>query len=268
MQIQKDLSFPITAQPTKLGAIPGLQQKEVIFDCTRHGKMTVMLFKMFYDWSSPHCPECKQEQSNEEKKWKQIAAQTVALEARLKSSCIPPRFQDKDFATYTASTPAAQKNLDICQNYAKDFLSVTARGSSMILCGLAGTGKTHLACAIANYIIHHHQRSTVYVHVANALRRVKDTYSKNSAKTEQEAINWFRVPDLLILDEVGVQFGTDTERTILFEIINARYEQWKPTILLSNTDIKGLINYAGERTIDRMKENGGTVLLFNWESYR
>ena len=41
-------------------------------------------------------------------------------------------------------------------------------------------------------------------------------------------------PDLLILDEVGVQFGSETEKMILFEIINGRYEQLKPTIVISN----------------------------------
>ena len=40
------------------------------------------------------------------------------------------------------------------------------------------------------------------------------------------------------------------------------------SIPISNLDIKGLVDYAGERTIDRMKENGGLMRVFNWDSYR
>ena len=74
--------------------------------------------------------------------------------------------------------------------------------------------------------------------------------------------------DLLVIDEVGVQFGTDTEKMILFEILNERYENLKPTILISNLSIESLKKFTGDRVIDRMKENKGKVLIFNWNSAR
>jgi len=186
----------------------------------------------------------------------------------MKSSCIPQRFQEKSFDSYTPSTPEAEKILARCKRYVEDFPAKLAGGSSMILCGLAGTGKTHLACAIGNHIIKHHGKAALYMQVAAAIRMVKETYGRESTRTEQEAIHWFKHPDLLILDEVGVQFGTDAERYILFEIINARYEEMKPTLLLSNLAMEGLIQFAGERVIDRMKENGGALLAFTWKSHR
>ena len=51
-------------------------------------------------------------------------------------------------------------------------------------------------------------------------------------------------PDLLILDEVGVQFGSETEKMILFEIINGRYEQLKPTIVISNRRTRSPTTWA------------------------
>lgn len=74
--------------------------------------------------------------------------------------------------------------------------------------------------------------------------------------------------DLLIIDEVGVQFGSESEKIILFEIINERYEQMKPTILISNLSEDELSRYVGERIIDRMREGKGAVINFDWESYR
>lgn len=75
-------------------------------------------------------------------------------------------------------------------------------------------------------------------------------------------------PDLLVIDEIGVQFGTETEKMILFDILNARYEQVKPSILISNLAIEELKTYIGERVLDRMWEGGGSILAFTWDSYR
>ncbi len=74
--------------------------------------------------------------------------------------------------------------------------------------------------------------------------------------------------DLLVIDEIGVQSGTDNERKILFEIIDSRYLQMAPTILLSNLEQTQVIDLVGERVVDRMYENKGGVLTFNWPSHR
>ena len=100
------------------------------------------------------------------------------------------------------------------------------------------------------------------------MRQVKETWSKGSEKTEQDAINWFLTPDLLILDEVGVQFGSDAEKMIMFEVLNERYQNMKPTILISNLLPANLQEFVGERVMDRMKENGGRILQFDWKSNR
>lgn len=73
--------------------------------------------------------------------------------------------------------------------------------------------------------------------------------------------------DLLIVDEIGRQFGTDTERMILFEIINERYEQRKPIIAITNLDGPNLSEFVGAAALDRLKENGEAV-CFDWRSMR
>ena len=42
----------------------------------------------------------------------------------------------------------------------------------------------------------------------------------------------------------------------------------KPTILLSNLNIEGLGEYLGERVMDRLREGGGKMIAFDWDSYR
>ena len=110
-------------------------------------------------------------------------------------------------------------------------------------------------------------RIAVFTSVINAIRRVKDTYRRDSGQSRQVVAGFIR-PDLLILDEVGVQFGSETEKMILFEIINGRYEQLKPTIVISNLAKDALTDYLGERVVDRLREGGGRMLIFDWPSYR
>jgi hypothetical protein len=47
-----------------------------------------------------------------------------------------------------------------------------------------------------------------------------------------------------------------------------RYEEMKPSLLVSNLTVDEIIDYLGDRVFDRMRENGGAVLAFNWTSHR
>ncbi len=97
--------------------------------------------------------------------------------------------------------------------------------------------------------------------------KVKSTYRKGSEIDETEAVDQFIAPDVLILDEIGVQIGSEHEKMLLFDIINQRYEQCKSTILISNLDQSELTAYLGDRVMDRFRETGA-VVAFDWTSYR
>lgn len=71
-----------------------------------------------------------------------------------------------------------------------------------------------------------------------------------------------------MLDEVGVQFGSETEKLMLFDVLNERYEERRSTILLSNLDLNGVKGFLGERVFDRIREDGGQYIPFDWESFR
>jgi DNA replication protein DnaC len=75
--------------------------------------------------------------------------------------------------------------------------------------------------------------------------------------------------DLLIIDEIGVQFGTDTERMIIYDILDQRYEAMLPVILTTNVmDLKSLETYLGDKIIDRLYEGDSRIYRFDWHSYR
>ena len=105
------------------------------------------------------------------------------------------------------------------------------------------------------------RRMAVFTAVLGAIRSTKETFRKGAEITEAEAIERLPEPDLLVLDEVGVQFGSETEKMYLFEIINGRYEQLRPTIIISNLAKAALREYLGEREVDRLREGGGRMVI-------
>ncbi len=185
---------------------------------------------------------------------------------RFEGTGIPARFHSRTFENYRSVTPKHEQALKLAQGYADNFKTIRANGASLILCGSPGTGKTHLAAAVANQIYADHL--VLFRGVLAAVRHVKNTWNRNSDQSESAAIADLVKPDLLILDDVGVQFGSEAEKIILFEVINGRYEQMRPTIITANLTRTELNQYLGERVMDRLTEGGGAIIAFDWGSYR
>ena len=186
---------------------------------------------------------------------------------RFKQINIGPRFKDSTFENYTPENDEAKKVLKFCTVYAEKFDKVLEKGAGILMVGSCGTGKNHLASAIAMNILDKGY-TPIQTTAIKLVRRIKATWARDSSEDEQEVIGSFTEPDLLIIDEVGVQFGSKTEELLITEIINNRYEERKPTILISNETIESLEKIIGFRAIDRFHEDGSRVLVFNWSSYR
>ena len=186
----------------------------------------------------------------------------------LRFSGIPERFKESSFETYIAETKEQKKAKDICFKYAENFEKFCEKGTSMILYGTPGTGKTHTSVSIVRYAIEKKKKTAKFFNVIDAISRIKATWNKDSEETEQQAIDYLIKPDLLVLDKFGMSFGSDTERFLLDRIINKRYENIKPTILITNLNWENLKTLLGERVIDRMLDSKGLKVLFNWHSHR
>ncbi|WP_434029167.1 ATP-binding protein [[Pseudomonas] boreopolis] len=196
------------------------------------------------------------------------AAEKSFRVAQLKAeSRIPQRFAGSDFGSYRATERGQKIALSVCKAYAEKWPDRQEVGASLVLTGLPGTGKTHLACAIANSVMEEHTASVLFCTVSAALRAIKETYRKGSERGEQDVINKLTRPALLILDEVGVQVGSEHEKLLMFEILNERYQDMKPTILVSNLSGGELEEFLGQRVMDRYRECG-SVIAFDWQSHR
>jgi DNA replication protein DnaC len=237
-------------------------------ECPAHGEYQSKC-RFREHWSI--CPDCARERDSAEKAAKETEARLAEIERwqqRMGTAGIPERFQDRTLVTYIPKTDAQQKALNFATRYADEFDKVMQTGRGALFLGRPGTGKTHLACGIALEVMQQWNASALFTTTLRALRRIKDTWSHGSEKTESQAIAELVFPDLLILDEVGIQFGTDAEKMLLFDVLNERYEKRRPTLMLSNLPVPEVRSYLGERVVDRMREDGSEVLVFNWASHR
>jgi DNA replication protein DnaC len=150
--------------------------------------------------------------------------------------------------------------------FADAFADRRDAGSGLVLIGRPGTGKTHLATAACKVAIRD-GFTAVFSSTLGFLQAVKSSYRRTSEITERDVIDRFAAPDLLALDEVGVQHHSNAERVVLTELINRRYEHLRSTILLGNLTTAELEESLGQRVMRRIRETS-RVVVFDWEGYR
>ena len=223
-------------------------------ECARHGRYPISMVdeRDVIRYLSPVCPVCAAEQ---------------ASRRLMESAAIPKRYMDCGFDNYVVEIPGQQTALDVCRDYADHFEEHARKGSCLVLCGNPGTGKNHLASAIAHVVLAK-GHSVLQVTAYDIIARIRQTWQRGIGNsTELEVIRGFAEVGLLIIDEVGKTFGSDGERVHLFEVIDHRYRDLKPTLILSNENMEGVEKYLGPAAFDRLCQNGG-LLLFDWQSHR
>lgn len=241
--------------------------------CDRHGEyLATLLFRNF--WS--RCPTCESERVAAElaaAKRAEAAQAQEHLAARLSLSGLVGRFERATFDTFAATTAPQRKALAACK-----ALIESPRGGlagNLILNGPPGTGKTHLASAMVNQVIRTQERWAAIHSAREIVRMLRNTWGKKAAtswihggpQTETELIQHLCSISLLVIDEIGVGFGSDAEAVQLFDIVDGRYQRELPIVLCTNLPVAELRLVLGDRTFDRIRE-GAKVVPCDWASHR
>jgi DNA replication protein DnaC len=107
----------------------------------------------------------------------------------------------------------------------------------LFLCGGVGTGKTRLACTIANEVWAKSHRSVRFVRVPVLLLKLQEGMRNES---EHASVSEYAEPGLLVLDDVGVEKGSDYSRRTLQTLYDMRRDAGRRTIWTSNLDLEAL----------------------------
>lgn len=246
------------------------EPKKKVFICPTHGGFNSESMEFGERWMiKASCSKCLGEHHRRESgimARAQSHAKTQRLSEQMLKSGVSKRNLGKTFESFNADTQQKQAALNSCKFIAKS-VSLGDKTPNLIMSGSVGTGKTHLASAIVAECVNKGKRVRL-VRIIELLRALKGSWSKDAKQSEAEILEAVTNYDLLLLDEVGVQFESDTEKMFIFDIINGRYDNELPTVLISNMDLNGVTRVMGERVIDRLKEDGGSIVAMDWESYR
>ena len=200
--------------------------------------------KTFY----PKCMcQCEQER---EAKAKEDAEKRDLLERikRYRKMGFPE--SQMQYWTFENDDQSRPKLTEMAKRYVNNFDKFYREGKGLLLHGDVGTGKTYIACMIANALID--QGYPVLVtNFARILNTLQGTFERQEYL---DSLNQFK---LLVIDDLGVERDTGFAKEQVFNIIDSRYRAGKPMIITTNLSMQKLAtesDLSDKRVYDRIIE--------------
>lgn len=141
----------------------------------------------------------------------------------------------------------------------------------LALIGARGTGKTQIGVECIRKAAKHTRRA-LYTRCADIFIAVREAYQREAKVKEGDVLRYYARPWLLVIDEMNERAESPAEQRLLALLIDKRYAQLTPTILIGNLsadpdDALSLRRNVGESVYDRLIETGGFIEC-NWNSFR
>lgn len=156
---------------------------------------------------------------------------------RLKRSC----FISMSQWAYTFDNYKGEKDKSyiIAKNYVKEYEQMKKENIGLLFCGTVGSGKTYLACCIANALIEEYM---IRVKIRNFAQIINDLQKSGFDLDKNEYIESLTNVSVLILDDLGIERDTSYAKEQVYNIVNSRYLKQKPTIFTTNLPYEKIQN--------------------------
>jgi DNA replication protein DnaC len=89
--------------------------------------------------------------------------------------------------------------------------------------------------------------------------RIRATFDKGATETENDIVRELSRTKLLVIDELQERSESAWENRLLTHIIDKRYGDERPTLLISNLTAAELTASLGDSITDRMRQGGGMI---------
>jgi DNA replication protein DnaC len=160
---------------------------------------------------------------------------------------------------------------------------IIATGGVVAMVGGRGPGKTQMAAELArggdwpndkteysraeNVLSTHIRKTALYMRAMDIFLELRHAQKNHVKSSEKEVLEKLANVGLLVIDEFQERGESDWENRILKNMVDKRYSNNRPTIIIANLTRKDLFAALGESITNRARENGKSI-EFNWPSFR
>ena len=227
------------------------------------------------EWTQTHCEPCErvreqeaQQQREQRDRARCELAEREAIACAVRMLDVRPKYAGSSLATFQIhgdpeSRTKQGRMLQVARRYLAQWPTVEP---VLVFQGAPGTGKGHVAWAIARELAGSYGVRAQVVKLADMVRRLRATWRGQG--DEEKVLSFYRTLDLLVIDEVSSHafYGQGVHQH-LYDVIDNRLEFERPTILTSNETDAGLQSILRPALWDRLHDGGG-VLDFGTASWR
>ena len=193
---------------------------------------------------------CQEAEDAKEAELARQEAEAKAVRDLKRLSMMDEKLRDASCSTFVEDAEN-RKAYRAAVRYVEKFGEMLKAGQGLMFYGPVGTGKSYTAAVIANELMNR-KRPVIMTSFVKLLDRMSrfDT-------DDEDYIAQLNRADLLFIDELGAQRGTDTAMEKVYNVIDSRYRSCKPLILTTNlemADIKNERDIRYVRIYDRIVE--------------